>query len=212
MTLGLYYLAIGDSLTVGVGAPWRYSFVNRYRWLTQQHFKKPVFLVNAGMKGARTIDVLAGLQSDPRIRHLVRNADIITITAGGNDLLYAAEKFRFDRRIQDFHDALVQCHLHYRQILITIERIKAERPNRYIIRSVDLYNPIFQLPEADAIVRQFNHNILALQGPLFRVADVFPLFKGKERELLSFDRIHPNAWGYRLMADQVYHLGYSPLF
>ncbi|MGE7625346.1 hypothetical protein ACQKMD_20790 [Viridibacillus sp. NPDC096237] len=89
----LRYLAIGDSLTVGIGVLFLDpGFVEYYRGLSQQILKKSVFYKKCARSGATTEDVLIMLHF-PSVTESVKYADIITITAGGGDLINAAKKF-----------------------------------------------------------------------------------------------------------------------
>lgn len=89
----LRYLAIGDSLTVGIGVPLMDpGFVEYYRDLSQQILKKPILYQKYARSGATTEDVLNFTYS-PFVMEAVKCANIITITAGGDDLINAAKGF-----------------------------------------------------------------------------------------------------------------------
>lgn len=81
------YLAFGDSLTVGFGAPDGRGFVYSFKMKVEQWLNVPVQLIQAGTNGATTSELLQTLESDPQIQKDIQEADIITITAGGNDLI-----------------------------------------------------------------------------------------------------------------------------
>lgn len=82
------YLAIGDSLTVGFGALPSRGWVSRYRAETERLFRRPVVCRKAAKIGATSGEVLRMITRMPG--EWIARADIITITAGGNDLIRAA--------------------------------------------------------------------------------------------------------------------------
>jgi lysophospholipase L1-like esterase len=202
------YLAIGDSLTVGFGSFLGPGFVEHYRFFINQYFRKPVMLEKAARIGATTGDIVKLLEGNRRIQSLIRQADIITITAGGNDLIQAAKQFQFFGNVESFMSALRKCQENVRHIVNTIHQLKIGQSNRYIIRMADLYNPYPQINEGVFWVKQFNQHLRSFEGLNLRVADVYHAFLGRERELLFLDHLHPNAYGYRVIAQQMNRLGY----
>ncbi len=207
----IYYVAIGDSLTEGVGAWPGSGFVNRYGILAQQTVKKPVVFENAGRRGATARDVADLIAFHAEIRLKIAQADIITITAGGNDLIQAAKQYISDGEHRHFRHALEQFREHFSRMARMITQLKRGRNGKYIVRSVGLYNPFPKLHKGGLWVREFNRHIQSFQGTHFRSADVYGAFLGREKKLLSFDHVHPNAEGYRVIAEQIHRTGYFPL-
>jgi lysophospholipase L1-like esterase len=202
------YLAIGDSLTVGFGSFLGPGFVEQYRFLAQQYFRKPIMLEKAARIGATTGDILQLLHGNSRIQSLIRQADIITITAGGNDLIRAAKLFQSSGNVEHFMSALRKCQENVRHIVYMIHQLKIGQSNRYIVRMADLYNPYPQIKEGVFWVKQFNKHLRGFEGSNLRVADIYHAFLGRENELLFLDHIHPNTHGYRVIAEQMNRLGY----
>lgn len=207
----LIYAALGDSLTAGVGACPGGGLVPQYRSMTEKRLGRQVQSVNLGISGATTGELLKVLYGSPEVRHILAHADIITITAGGNDLIRAAKHYAIQPNPKVLQQALVQCRENYARMVDTIRKLKASRSMPYIIRGVDLYNPLPQVPAAAGWVQRFGQHIESLECGNFQVARIYSLFAGKEKELLSPDRIHPNAAGYRVMAQQMSLLGCKPL-
>jgi lysophospholipase L1-like esterase len=204
------YAAIGDSLTAGVGDEFGGGFVPRYASLAQQKFLQPVAIENMGVSGATTGDILSIVRSNSQARSILQEADMITITAGGNDLVDAAKDFLFTQNQDVFMKALIRCKKNYDGIVAGIRSLKSGQRS-YLIRTVDLYNPFPSIPDANQWVQRFNRHIESFEDGNVKVAKIFRLFQGRETELLSFDRFHPNGRGYELIAEQLHKQGYSPL-
>lgn len=205
------YTALGDSLTVGVGAPPGCGFVSRYSAILGRRFQMMVLTENIGVNGATTGRIAQLLAGDLDIRWLVKRADVITLTAGGNDLIQAGKRYLVKGDHQHFVYALERCAENYAKIINMISSLKSDNASPYIIRAVDLYNPFPQIPEGTYWVNQFNRHIHSFAGGNVRVATIFGSFNGMGNVLLSADRVHPNANGYEVIAEQVSRLGYSPL-
>ncbi|TVY03918.1 GDSL-type esterase/lipase family protein [Paenibacillus cremeus] len=207
----LIYVAAGDSLTAGVGAQSGMGLVPQYRMLTAKYAGQHVKSSNHGISGATTGDILKMLQKNERVRSTMAGADIITLTAGGNDLIQAAKRFASHKDMNVLEQALTKCHDQYADLIETILKLKGNRSRRYIIRAADLYNPLPDMALAVHWVQRFNQSIQSLENDYFKVAPVYASFAGRERELLSYDGVHPNSQGYRVIAEQMSKLGYRPL-
>jgi lysophospholipase L1-like esterase len=206
----LGYCALGDSLTAGVGSSYfMYGFITRYLYLTRQAFPVHIFPNLFGKSGATSQEIAKSVQF-PVIREAIKHADIITITAGGNDLIHAAKAFLKTKNQQEFMKALDHCHVNIQQLLHEIDYIKGRDP--YIIRALNLYNPFTSISGTDQWVTAFNRNIEGLLSRKNgRVADIHSLFFGKEKELLAGDHVHPNDKGYIIIANALHGLGYGGL-
>jgi lysophospholipase L1-like esterase len=202
MREAIRYLAFGDSLTVGYGAAPGLGFVPLYASSLSAAVGRDVQPNNVGVNGATTQNLLDSLRTDPGIRAGVKDADIITITAGGNDLLQAALPFVYEGDDNILKSALQAYEANYRGILETIREIKGDDTDLLIIL-VGLYNPLPLMTEASVWVRKFNDFLRQLAGSAVRVVDVYDVFIGRERELLYSDHIHPNAKGYAVIAGQI---------
>jgi uncharacterized protein (TIGR01732 family) len=209
----LRYVALGDSLTVGVGAPLftRASFVDRYQQLSERALKHIIYLNTFAKIGATTEEVLQDL-SRSEVAVNVSHANIITLTAGGNDLIQAAESFLKSKKTQDLEEALDKSTSNIANIIDKIHALNPPQNHTYIIRLLNLYNPFPDIPEADSWIQDFNtHLAMFSKMPHIGVVDIYHPFAGRQRELLSIDKIHPNPIGYKIMAEATYQLGYDHL-
>lgn len=207
----LYYVALGDSLTVGVGTLFSRTFVDHYLELSEQALKHFIYLTICAKAGAITEEILQCL-SMPDVALCVAHADIITLTAGGNDLIHAAEKFLITKKTQDLNDALNDSMTNIAGIIDKIHALNPPEKNTYIIRILNLYNPFPDIPEVDSWIRDFNAHLATFSRmPHIGIVDIYHPFAGKQNEILSVDHVHPNAIGYKVMAEATYQLGYDHL-
>ncbi|MGF7048664.1 lysophospholipase L1-like esterase [Paenibacillus sp. DS2015] len=204
-----HYTAIGDSLTVGYGALPGNGFVPTYRRLAEYHLQTSVTYDNLGVIGLTTQGQYDLISRNLTFRQSLQQANIITLSIGGNDLIRAARTTGVTS--QHFNKALAHCQTNFEHIIKGLHQIKRNGNQRYIIRVIGLYNPLPQIEEASYYVQRFNQYIERFQSATLEVANIYPLFYGRERELLSLDHIHPNSRGYRIIADQLNRLGYRPL-
>jgi lysophospholipase L1-like esterase len=207
----LHYTAIGDSLTAGYGVPSEYSFPARYRALAEQATRKKVVLHNTGKVGATAGEILLFIKQDADVRSYVQQADIITVTAGGNDLIQAAKTFYYDRDSNVLMTALVQYAKHMRQLIRELKRMKQNKSRPCMIRLIGIYNPLPEFSESVFWIKRFNAQLYRLENDSIRVVDVYDAFMASEAELLSDDRFHPNAEGYQLIAEMTHKQGYGRL-
>ena len=206
----LRYLAIGDSLTVGIGVPFMDpGYVEYYRCLSQQILKKRISYQKFARSGATTEDVLRMLHA-PIVAEAVKCANIITITAGGDDLINAAKEFLVNKNEEIISRAIKQSGKNISKILERIHHL--DKQDKYILRLQNLYNPFSDIPIADEGIRAFNKLISSFGREMnVKVADIYSVFKGNEKALISPGGVHPNSKGYYQMALALSRLGYSPL-
>lgn len=206
--MGLLYVALGDSLTVGRGSSFLApAFVARYAKITQERLHHRVAVLVYAHSGFTTEDVLNEL-NNAFIRKKIKAAEIITITAGGNDLINATRDFQKHQNEKIFMKALEDCHQNLADIIRTINGIK--KGDTFIIRLCNLHDPFPDIPLAEKWIKKFNSAIQSFNlGQHIRIADIYSAFKHHEEQYLSSDRVHPNDKGYKVMAEKLAELGYD---
>ncbi len=204
--------AIGDSLTVGVGAPvFGKGYVGRYVNFTQTTFDKHVLVKNFAVTGTTSEEILNSLK-DKEIKRSIKDSKIILITAGGNDLIQAAFRYMFTKEEDLIYLALENCKKNLNKIFKKIYKLKRNSTEPFIIRICTLYNPYFKWSKALQWVNMFNELIKSYEMmPHVKVADLYSVFVGREKELVCFDTIHPNKKGYQVIAVSLFELGFTEI-
>ncbi|MNQ74294.1 Spore germination lipase LipC [compost metagenome] len=199
----IQYLAFGDSLTVGYGAEEGRGFVSLYRNRLESLLNVPVSLRHAGTNGATTAQLLETIESDPELQKDIQEATLITITAGGNDLIQAAIPFFYDGDNSVLKAALQTYESNYRKLIAQIEKLRQGVQTPYLLALIGLYNPLPQIPDAAYWVQRFNLFLRKLEQPHIQIVQVYDAFVGQATVFLSEDAIHPNDLGYEKVANQL---------
>lgn len=207
-----HYTAVGDSLTFGIGALPGSGFVPLYRRMAEVHLQQFVAYENLGINGLTSEELYNLIMSNPLFRSHLKEANLITISIGGNDLIQVVKSGgrRPDR--DELDRALFRCQQNVSGCLKVIRKLKSGSSLPYTIRAVGLYNPYHSWGEGAEYVNRFNRFLFGLgTGGYFRAADVYSRFEGREQEMLSMDGVHPSGKGHRVIAEQLNRLGYKPL-
>ncbi len=210
----IHYLALGDSLTAGYGAPPALGFADQLRSIAEAHLSRPVKLDNHGVNGLRAAEILNALKTERTIQDSLEAADLITITAGGNDMLQAADQFVMKGDRQILKQAVKSCKSAYKEMFTFIQAYKHSSSSNhpYLIRVADLYNPVPAFSESVFWVHMFNKMLRHYSSlPHLVIVDMYAAFLHEEQRLLSDDFIHPNEEGYRVMAEQIAACGFDDL-
>jgi lysophospholipase L1-like esterase len=206
----MLYTAIGDSLTVGVGSTFfQPNFVRLYQRDLEYSFRCPVDKRIFAKNGATTAEILASL-SRPEVINGVQEADVITVTGGGNDLLRAGKAWMKTGDRKGVAEAIRECLENMQQIVSLLIRLHSGRDKMPLIRVLNLYNPFYYVPESYNWLHTYNRELSRLEHhTMVRVADICQAFYGDEPYLLSIDHTHPNPIGYRVIAQTVSRLGFT---
>ena len=202
------YVALGDSLAVGIGA--RRGYVDGYASHIRTDTGARVNVVNLGQSGQTSSQLLHALRSDPSMRRNLSAAEVITFNIGINDLGHAGEAYEngtcggdnneecLRKAVETFEenwDAVIAELLSLRSTGDTIVRTAGIG---YTPRVDEVFEPYLDEVNRHIATSAANKNIPYAQSHL-----------GKE--YLSPDGLHPNDNGYEVIADQLRELGYSPL-
>ncbi|MCL1631131.1 GDSL-type esterase/lipase family protein [Sporolactobacillus sp. CPB3-1] len=207
------YVAAGDSLTVGIGSTFfQPNFVKWYHHDLESFYRLPVDRQVFAKNGATTDDILSIL-ARPDAAAAIKNAQVITLTGGGNDFLRAGRLWLRTGNAEPVNQAMKSSIAHFEEMVRFIYRLHDNDSSSFMVRILNLYNPLFYIPHTNAWLEQYNERLQSLEKiPSVRVADIFHVFAGREPQLLGFDRIHPNPIGYRLMAEATSALGFKQFY
>lgn len=200
-------VSIGDSLTQGVGDSTKRGGYVPYLEdkLEEEKSVKDVVIHNYGVSGNRTSQVLNRLKSK-EVKGTVKEADIVMITTGGNDIMKVARENFSTLELRDFDQEI----MNYKKTLTTLmNTIKKENSDAVVVL-IGLYNPFYpyfeDVKELDIVVQKWNDTSKAVLAnydhTLF--VDVAKEFKEGGESLLYTDYFHPNDKGYELMADKAF--------
>lgn len=206
MSRPIKYTAVGDSLTFGTGAPEKKGFV----WVLQELWKRNgigqdgIVFRNYGVVGATTSETLERLLTDAQLRRAVAGADIVTLTAGGNDLIRAAMRMYIQGETRSMKPGMRIFAQAYRDLLgelAAVHRTMEREEARMIV--TDCYNPFPQVRDAVfwiSFVNRCIHRCAAAYGGKVLVARTHEAFLGREARLFADDGVHPNEEGHEALA------------
>jgi lysophospholipase L1-like esterase len=201
-------VGIGDSLTKGVGDESNQDgYVGMVREkLEQQENIKEVAVDNYGVRGHKTSNLQKKLKEEEVIAS-IKDADIILMTIGGNDIMSVVRNNILSLDFEPFRKEQINYENRLQDILTTVRELNSSAHIVY----VGLYNPFkYMLPkltEIDMIINEWN---LATQQMIKQderavYVSVDQLFSTESDERLLYkDEFHPNESGYSLIADKVY--------
>src|SRR5215207_5550257 len=229
------YVALGDSLATGFGA--FKGYVPRYEAYIQTDTGVAVTRTNLGQNKWTSSQLLSALRNDPTFRRATREAEIVTWNIGGNDLRAARNSYKKGTCGGAYNQNCLQAavaKLETNWNAITAEVLELRSTRNTVVRTMDIYNPyvrtdtlsdswqndgmndfqVFQIyfdqvnrhiaTTSDTAGVPYARVYLAFNGP---TGDEDPKYKG----YLSFDGVHPNNTGHRIIADELRKLGYAPL-
>ena len=218
------YVAIGDSLTKGVGDSTNQGgFVPLLAQSLTNETGLEFKAINYGVSGNTSSQILSRMQEKKEIRKDLKQAQLLTITVGGNDLRKAILEDTSNLDLDRFEKASKTYEKNLKQI---IEFARKDNPDLPVY-VVGIYNPLYlnfpDLTELQTLVDQWNQRteetLSAYQGVYFvPINDL--LYKGIDGKsgvteselgketvtndaLYDEDSFHPNNTGYEIMKEAV---------
>lgn len=202
----IQYVALGDSLTQGVGDELdKQGYVGRLeKEMTTWQGVKSVTVTNTAKRGRRSDQLIDQIQSG-KIDDALKQADFITLTIGGNDLMKIVRTNITDLNKEAFDKKRPAFKQRYETIM---QLIRERNPNAPILL-IGVYNPlsIFTKQESDmnTIMSEWNADIRGFanndeQAAFINIED---LFDSNDNLVYHTDFFHPNAKGYDLMTARI---------
>jgi lysophospholipase L1-like esterase len=230
------YVALGDSLATGFGA--FKGYVPRYEAHIETDTGVAVTRTNLGQNGWTSSQLLSALRNDATFRRATREAKIVTWNIGGNDLRAARNSYKNGTCGGADNQNCLRAgvaKLKTNWDAITAEVLELRSTRNTIVRTMDIYNPYVRTDIASdtwqndggmndfevfkIYIDEVNYHIATTSYTTgVPYAEVYLAFNGKagdedprSKGYLSFDRVHPNNTGHRIIADELRKLGYAPL-
>jgi lysophospholipase L1-like esterase len=217
----LHLVAIGDSIAASTlcACP-RYPDV--YAKLASAALGHPVLVQNLAKVATTSADWVDSLDSSRELQSKVKEADIITITIGINDLGRCGTEM--DRAC--YASAIAGLKKNLEAILYNIDNLQGSHP--YILRQTAYYNPVIGSSSAARLgpdylafyadqLRALNDTICAAivahNGACVELLTAFngPAGDLDAGDLLVDDHVHPSRTGMETIAKQIAATGYAPL-
>lgn len=217
----LHYLALGDSLTEGVGdTTGQGGFATLLGNSFTNDFGYQVTYDNFGVSGNTSNQIYKRMKEDEALAESLKTADLMTLTVGGNDLRKVILKnianlkvSTFDKPAKDYGKRLEKI----------IQRARENNPDLPIY-VVGIYNPFYlnfpEITDMQVVVDKWNEETQQraekYDGVYFiPINDL--LYKGLEGEqgvsanpskiannlLYEADSFHPNNTGYEIIKQAV---------
>ncbi|MBB5355900.1 lysophospholipase L1-like esterase [Anoxybacillus mongoliensis] len=198
----LHVVALGDSLTEGIGDGEGGYVTLVKQYLEQREDVSEVFVRNFGKRGLRSEQLTDIIMKNESV---IRKADLILITIGGNDVMKVVRSHflsltyeLFVKEQQAFASRLDE----------QLQLLRYINPDAYIVL-VGLYNPFSaafpNIPEMDEIIQMWNEGseevLSRYDDALF--VPIVDLFEERD-DILYDDQFHPNTRGYELIAKRIY--------
>lgn len=220
----LNYVAIGDSLTEGVGdTTGQGGFVPLLTQSLIESYNYDVSYSNYGVSGNTSNQILKRMKTQEDIQKDLKKADLMTLTVGGNDVMAVIRKYLTTLKVSTFTKPATQYQGRLRQIITLARKDNPDLP----IYILGIYNPFYlnfpEMTEMQEIIDNWNNSTQAVTKEYNNVYFV-PindlLYKGIDGEegivqtsgeqmtvlndaLFSGDHFHPNNIGYQIMANAV---------
>lgn len=201
----MHYVALGDSITVGVGSFLNHGYAVLYRRCLENDLKRKVTLQNLGKNGWTSQDLLDDLVNNQTHVDAIKKSQVISLSIGGNDLLQGV------KHKEPLKSVYRRFETNFLKIDKIIKKIKKNAKEPYIIRYIEIYNPKPNDPLAIKWIPRFNQIIHRAKDGNTRIAYTHRVFEKQGKKLLFIDREHPNNQGHQAIAHSLQAIGYGAL-
>jgi lysophospholipase L1-like esterase len=197
-------VAIGDSLTEGVGDETKSGGYVGILNHTFEDNNLNITVENFGKKGNRTDHLLKRLEKED-VASVIKDADIVLITIGANDIMNVLKSNFMNVTMEPFQEERVK---YIERLEAIFTKVNELNPDTQIYL-IGFYNPFErhfgEIKELGMIIDSWNEagKSLAEKYDHVRYIPTKDLFSNTTLDLLAEDEFHPNTNGYKLMAQRV---------
>ncbi|MCA1030261.1 SGNH/GDSL hydrolase family protein [Bacillus timonensis] len=201
-TSSLKIVALGDSLTRGTGDESGKGYIGYMLEELQEKTDRNITISNLAIKGQRSKQLVEQVQQ-PEIQRQLKQAEVIVLTIGGNDLFQSGQAlFHFSTEQIDRSKESYLTNLS--TVFTTIRDINKEA----VVYYVALYNPFNDLTDSQttsSVVREWNYASSEEAAKFVHIITVptYDLFELNVNDYLYSDKFHPNSQGYKLIGERV---------
>lgn len=207
------YVAVGDSLTEGVGDLTKQGgFVSLVKQDLTRNYNYQVKALNYGVSGNTSQQILQRMVENKDLQTSLKQADLLSLTVGGNDLMRVVRKNLANLAVGDFVQPQAAYQANLAKIIEQARKDNADLP----IYIVGIYNPFYlsfpDLPQMQEVLDNWNQasqDVISQYEQVYFVPVDELLSKGLGGDnqtgtvndlLFAEDNFHPNTTGYQLMA------------
>ncbi|MFC3932120.1 SGNH/GDSL hydrolase family protein [Streptococcus dentapri] len=217
------YVAIGDSLTEGVGdSTEQGGFVPILSRELETDYHYKVTSKNYGVSGNTSNQILKRMQEKTNIQKDLKKADMMTVTVGGNDVMAVIRKNLSDLSVDSFKRPAEK----YQECLHKIIKLARQENKDLPIYIYGIYNPFYlnfpDMTEMQDVVNNWNEStqtVIDEYDNVYFVPINDQLYRGIDGQggitestsddqsevindvLFEKDHFHPNNTGYQIMAN-----------
>ncbi|MFA8439510.1 GDSL-type esterase/lipase family protein [Pueribacillus sp. YX66] len=197
-------IGLGDSLTVGVGDPSSQGYIGIVKEKLEMKNVITVHLKNEAKKGLRSEQLVKKLKKK-KLREDVKEADVIFLSLGGNDIMNVFKNHFFHLNVHLFEKQSEDFASNLKQIMHLIRKENTDVP----VVMIGLFNPYFtyfsEIVEINQIIHIWNtesKEVLSQFNDAYFV-EIDSIFSNDNDVLLHEDNFHPNREGYERIAETV---------
>lgn len=196
-------VALGDSITHGVGDPEKKGYIDGVKVKLEETQNTSVKVTNFAIPRYSTDKVLEQLQ-DKKINAKIKKASYIILYIGTNDFRKSANHQFNPLDVKKVNEGKVTFTANLNKILDNIRRDNPRAP----IFVLGLYQPYVEYSNHKEIlstIKGWNNEIVKVAGNFdstYFVATL-DLFQDKSKSTYFSDSLHPNPAGYKLIANRL---------
>ncbi|WP_225445493.1 GDSL-type esterase/lipase family protein [Paenibacillus arenosi] len=201
-------VSLGDSLTRGTGDETGQGYVRRAVAQLSKEQTKPVKLVNNLAINGQRADQLVERLKQQSVGNTLKQANVIFLTIGGNDLFQSARDDQMSNNPLNAESLKAKVEKGTNDAIQVLNQIREWNESALIVY-VGLYNPFSDLKEmhqdGNEVVQQWNDtmfNTINKDANMIMIPTQ-DLFERNIGKYLSSDHFHPNGIGYEAIATRV---------